>query len=89
MSEWLEIWVKNQWRTANRKPVKNQDLWERLLELSQRHEVHWHWVKGHAGNEYNERVDKLVVRADGRKRRDTGRQLPAILHIQQHARQQP
>lgn len=57
---WIFGWKKNGWRTADKKPVKNVDLWQRLDEATQRHRVNWHWVKGHAGNEDNERVDALA-----------------------------
>ena len=57
---WLENWQRNGWRTAAKKPVKNQDLWQRLLPLLERHEVHFHWVKGHAGHTENERCDVLA-----------------------------
>ena len=60
---WLPNWLKNGWRTSSKEPVKNQDLWERLDAATQRHEIHWHWTKGHAGNEHNERVDKLATAA--------------------------
>lgn len=60
---WLDNWVKKGWKTAGRKPVANQDLWQELLELSGVHTVDFVWVKGHAGNEYNERCDQLVAAA--------------------------
>jgi len=56
---WIKAWKKNGWHTKDRKPVKNVDLWERLDALTQAHEVRWHWVKGHAGTELNERADAL------------------------------
>jgi ribonuclease HI len=62
ITEWLPNWVQRGWRTAGRKPVKNQDLWERLHALSQKHEVGWHWVKGHAGHAGNELADSLANR---------------------------
>jgi ribonuclease HI len=58
--EWLASWKARGWRTADRKPVKNQDLWERLDELCARHDIEWHWVPGHAGVPGNERVDRLA-----------------------------
>lgn len=58
--EWLPQWKKNQWKTASRKPVKNQDLWQRLDALVQVHTVHWHWVKAHNGHPENERVDQIA-----------------------------
>ena len=60
MQTWMENWKKNNWRTADKKPVKNQDLWQQLDELANKVEIHWVWVKGHAGNEYNERCDELA-----------------------------
>ena len=60
---WLSGWKKNNWKTSSKKPVKNDDLWKRLDALCQRHEVDWKWVKGHAGNIGNERVDELARRA--------------------------
>src|SRR2546430_3055060 len=63
ITEWLTEWKSRGWRTAARKPVKNQDLWERLDELAPRHELEWHWVPGHAGVPGNERVDRLADEA--------------------------
>jgi ribonuclease HI len=57
---WIAGWKKNGWRTADRKPVKNIDLWQRLDELVARHDIRWHWVKGHAGTDGNERADRLA-----------------------------
>lgn len=57
---WMHNWKRNGWRTADKKPVKNEDLWKRLDEAKQRHEIDWRWVKGHAGNELNERADELA-----------------------------
>ena len=61
--EWLEGWKAKGWKTAAKKPVKNQELWERIDSLLQQHQVTFIWVKGHAGHEMNERVDKLAVSA--------------------------
>jgi ribonuclease HI len=61
ITQWMKNWRKNGWRTANKKPVKNQDLWQRLDAATQRHEIKWAWVKGHAGHEHNERVDQLAT----------------------------
>lgn len=58
--EWVPRWKANGWKTADRKPVKNQDLWERLTVAAARHEVRWHWVRGHDGHVENERVDVLA-----------------------------
>ena len=60
MSTWLERWKRNGWRTADRKPVKNDDLWRALDALARTHAVHWHWVRGHDGHPENERCDELA-----------------------------
>ncbi len=60
ISEWLPAWKGRGWHTAARRPVKNQDLWQRLDELSCRHHIEWHWVPGHAGVPGNERADALA-----------------------------
>ena len=57
---WLHNWKRNGWRTADKKPVKNLELWQALDLAVQRHEVSWHWVKGHAGHDLNERADELA-----------------------------
>jgi len=57
---WIHRWKKNGWRTAEKKPVKNAELWQALDELIGRHDVRWHWVRGHAGHEMNERADALA-----------------------------
>jgi ribonuclease HI len=62
ITEWMAKWKRNGWRTADRKPVKNQELWQRLDAAAQRHEVHWHWVRGHTGHPENERADQLANR---------------------------
>ncbi len=60
MTEWIHGWHKNGWKTAQKEPVKNQDLWQALHQLVQSHEVVWHWVKGHSGHLENERVDQAA-----------------------------
>jgi ribonuclease HI len=60
---WLEKWQRTGWRTAAKQPVMNADLWQGLLEQSRVHQVRWHWVRGHAGHEENERADALAVAA--------------------------
>jgi ribonuclease HI len=60
ITSWIKGWKKNGWRTADRKPVKNAELWERLEKAADRHTVHWHWVKGHHGHDENERADELA-----------------------------
>lgn len=62
ISEWLIDWKRRGWKTADRKPVKNDDLWRRLDELASMHDIRWHWVKGHAGHPENERADGLANR---------------------------
>ena len=60
IKEWIHNWKRRGWKTADKKPVKNEDLWRRLDEARLRHEVDWRWVKGHAGHEHNERADTLA-----------------------------
>jgi ribonuclease HI len=60
ITKWIAAWQRNGWRTSARKPVKNEDLWRRLIEAMNGHEVTWLWVKGHAGEEGNERADALA-----------------------------
>ena len=62
ITKWIEGWQRNGWKTAARKPVKNDDLWRRLVAAMSRHEVTWVWVKGHAGDPGNERADALARR---------------------------
>ena len=57
---WIHGWKRNGWRTAAKKPVKNEDLWRALDEATARHQIDWHWVKGHAGHPENERADELA-----------------------------
>lgn len=63
ITEWLAQWKKRGWKTASKKPVKNEDLWRQLDDAAARHTVHWHWVKGHSGHPENERADSLANRA--------------------------
>ncbi len=60
ITEWIEGWVRRGWKNSQKKDVANRDLWERLLELTRRHQVRWHWVRGHAGHAENERCDELA-----------------------------
>jgi len=63
ITEWLANWKRRGWKTADKKPVKNQDLWQRLELATHSHQVRWHWIKGHSGHEENERADALANRA--------------------------
>jgi ribonuclease HI len=63
IEEWMPGWKARGWKTSNRKPVLNQDLWQRLDELSQQHDIEWRWVKGHSGDIGNEKADELANRA--------------------------
>ncbi|MCB1615897.1 MAG: ribonuclease HI [Pseudomonadales bacterium] len=63
ITTWLENWKSRNWKTSNRKPVKNQDLWKQLDEESSRHKINWHWVKGHSGHRENEIADQLANKA--------------------------
>ena len=68
ITKWIHAWQRNGWRTADRKPVKNADLWQQLLDAAARHQVRWHWVKGHSGHPENDRVDALAcAEADARR----------------------
>ncbi|MDX1589525.1 MAG: ribonuclease HI [Oleiphilaceae bacterium] len=60
ITEWMHNWKRNGWRTAGKQPVKNRDLWQRLDELALQHKIEWHWVRGHTGNEGNEKADQLA-----------------------------
>ena len=72
ITQWIHAWARNGWKTSAKKPVKNLELWSVLWELSRTLQLHWVWVKGHAGNEMNERCDFLVQQAiaQGLKRQD-------------------
>lgn len=80
LTEWLPRWKQNGWRTAGKKQVKNVDLWQRLEAAAARHEVNWHWVKGHSGDPGNERadalanrgIDELLNEAKGNREQGTG-----------------
>jgi ribonuclease HI len=63
ITEWIDSWKKRGWRTADKKPVKNVDLWQRLDAALGAHKVHWHWVRGHSGHDLNERADVLAREA--------------------------
>ncbi len=63
LGSWMAGWKKRGWKTADKKPVKNRDLWERLDELARDHEIRFHWIRGHKGHAENERCDELAVGA--------------------------
>lgn len=63
MTEWLAQWKTKKWRNSKKEPVKNIDLWQKLDELAQSHQIHWHWIKGHAGHPENELADALANQA--------------------------
>jgi ribonuclease HI len=63
MTEWIHTWKKNSWRTSDKKPVKNQELWLSIDSLAGEFSISWEWIKGHAGNEYNERCDRMTQEA--------------------------
>ncbi len=63
ITEWIHTWKKNGWKSAQKKPIKNQDLWEHLDKAVSSHKISWHWVKGHSGHPENERADELARRA--------------------------
>jgi len=68
ITKWIHGWQRNGWRTADKKPVKNAELWQQLLDASAPHQVRWHWVKGHSGHPENDRVDALAcAAADGQR----------------------
>ena len=68
ITKWIHGWKRNGWRTADKKPVKNAELWQELIDASERHQVAWHWVKGHSGHPENDRVDALAcAEADKQK----------------------
>jgi len=69
ISKWLPNWKKRGWKTVDHRPVKNQDLWERLDKATHRHRIEWRWVRGHAGHPENNEVDELARKAIGGQRR--------------------
>jgi ribonuclease HI len=73
ITAWIDAWRRRGWQTADRKPVKNQDLWERLDAARRRHRVEWRWLKGHAGHVDNERADELARAEIKRLRQDVNR----------------
>lgn len=72
MTKWVEGWKKRGWVNASKKPVRNADLWHELIDVAARHEVSWHWVRGHSGHPENERADQLASDEADRIARDRG-----------------
>jgi ribonuclease HI len=68
ITRWIRTWEANGWRTSSKQPVKNQDLWKRLRQLSSAHPLQWHWLAGHAGHPLNEECDRLVRQAIARQK---------------------
>lgn len=73
MTRWVHTWLKNNWMSANKEPVKNKDLWLKLLQLSKPHSVAWHWVKGHSGHPENEQCDRMAVAEAKKAGKNQGR----------------
>ena len=72
ITKWIHGWQKNGWRTADKKPVKNAELWQRLLEVARPHRIEWRWVKGHSGHPENDRADALACAAADQFRKRPG-----------------
>jgi ribonuclease HI len=79
ITRWLHGWVRKGWKTANREPVKNFDLWQALLAAMKPHDVHWAWVRGHSGNAMNERADELATAA-----RDASAAAGTVIQVTRH-----
>jgi ribonuclease HI len=94
ITSWISGWKARRWRTLERKPVKNADLWRRLDELASQHKVKWHWLRGHAGHTENERCDQLAAEAIGKlrarhKREEIAAALEAFRDQQKRVANQP
>jgi ribonuclease HI len=72
ITKWIHGWKRNGWRTADKKPVKNAELWQRLDSALAQHKISWHWVRGHAGHDLNERADELARSAIAELRAKAG-----------------
>ena len=72
ITKWIHGWQKNGWKTADRKPVKNAEIWQELLDATRTHQIDWRWVKGHSGHPENERADALASAAAGQFRKRAG-----------------
>jgi ribonuclease HI len=87
ITEWLPVWKRKQWRTVDRKPVKNDDLWRQLDEVAAKHRVGWQWLKGHAGHADNERCDQLAgIEIHKIRRQYTREKLTALRELFQRNR---
>lgn len=73
VTEWMAGWKRNGWKTSARKPVKNQDLWQRMSAAIEGHDIRWHWVKGHSGDHYNDMADELARQEITRRHKHTAR----------------
>jgi ribonuclease HI len=89
ITQWLSGWKRNGWRTADRKPVKNDDLWKELDAAAARHRIEWRWLKGHAGHADNERCDQLAAAEIAKIRQSHSRQQLAALREQFQASREP
>jgi ribonuclease HI len=78
ITQWMKNWKAKQWLTSDRKPVKNRDLWEQLESLTSKQDVSWHWLKGHAGHEDNERCDVLAEMEIKKLRRSASEEKPTV-----------
>lgn len=76
MTEWIHGWIKNSWKTSQKKDVLNRDLWERLMKASAPHDIEWHWIKGHNGHIENERCDRLARQEIKHCRKRMGNEAP-------------
>jgi ribonuclease HI len=89
VTKWLPKWRQNGWRTGNKEPVKNADLWRRLEAAAARHDVEWHWVKGHSGHVENERADRLAARGLAETLRAAGMPLPSAQGVRRDFASRP
>ena len=81
ITKWIHGWRRNGWKTADKKPVKNAELWQALLDATAPHRIDWHWVKGHAGHPENERADALACAEAEKRRREQACDEAQIRHV--------
>jgi ribonuclease HI len=87
VTKWMPRWKQNNWRAIGKQMVKNRDLWQTLDELTMKHRVRWHWVRGHSGHRYNERCDALAAKEIGKiKRKYSPQQLKELVRAFNHRR---